>query len=598
MASGAWSAQNQAGAGSHGNKQGSGNSSTSSEAESTFNYDAMNSDLTTYLLIICASVSVTVVLWKSLEWVDKYTRKIASLGHDRQRYFAIPSPTLSWIKRHLLYAPIFRKRHNREIQLSSAINVGTLPTRFQLAFLFSYFVTNAVFCVIHIPFAGTFTEAAEDLRNRSGMLAVVNMIPLFILAGRNNPLIPLLGISFDTYNLVHRWLGRIVVLEALCHTLAHLAKDGWLEAFPSVFGTTFELWGFIATCAMVAISIQASSPLRHAFYETFKVLHISLAVLSLVALWYHLIPDDFPGGDFLFVVIAAWVLDRTLRALRLWYHNFGLSRTRTVVEAMPGNACRVTIRMARPWASNPGQHAYIYMPGVSLWQSHPFTVAWNDYSTDVNSEKLASSRQDLEAMKTSQVSFVIRARTGFTNSLYKKAVTAPGGKLEVTGWVEGPYGVQHSLDSYGTVVLFAGGVGITHQVPYIKHLVAGFSQATVATRKILLVWTVQSPEHLEWIRPWMTEILGMEKRREVLRIMLFISQPRSTKEIHSPSATVQMFPGRPNIDTLLGMEQDQQIGAMAVTVCGPGALSDEVRRAVRARQSRSQIDFIEEAFSW
>lgn len=201
-------------------------------------------------------------------------------------------------------------------------------------------------------------------------------------------------------------------------------------------------------------------------------------------------------------------------------------------------------------------------------------------------------------MQKMQISFVIRARTGYTNSLYQKVASAPAGKMSTTCFVEGPYGVRHSLDSYGSVVLFAGGVGVTHQVPYVRDLVAGYAQGTVATRRVLLVWTIQSPEHLEWIRPWMTEILAMDKRRDVLRIMLFVSQPRSSKEIHSPSSTVQMFPGRPNITTLLSIEQEQQVGAMAVSVCGPGTLSDEVRMAVRDRQSRSSIDFVEEAFSW
>lgn len=90
----------------------------------------------------------------------------------------------------------------------------------------------------------------------------------------------------------------------------------------------------------------------------------------------------------------------------------------------------------------------------------------------------------------------------------------------------------------------------------------------------------------------------MDKRRECLRIMLFVSRPRSTKEIHSPSATVQMFPGRPNIETLLDLEVEQRVGAMGVSVCGSGALSDDVRRAVRARQGAGNIDFVEEAFSW
>lgn len=147
-------------------------------------------------------------------------------------------------------------------------------------------------------------------------------------------------------------------------------------------------------------------------------------------------------------------------------------------------------------------------------------------------------------------------------------------------------------------MLFAGGVGITHAVPHVRHLVAGFANGSVATRKVVLVWIIQSPEHLEWIRPWMTQILAMDRRREILRIMLFVSRPRSTKEIHSPSSTVQMFPGRPNIDTLMGMEMEQQVGMMGVSVCGPGALSDEVRLAVRRKQFDGSIDFIEEAFSW
>jgi hypothetical protein len=154
------------------------------------------------------------------------------------------------------------------------------------------------------------------------------------------------------------------------------------------------------------------------------------------------------------------------------------------------------------------------------------------------------------------------------------------------------------MHSYGTVMLFAGGVGITHQVPHVRDLVAGYANGTVAVRKVVLVWIIKSPEHLEWIRPWMTSILAMDKRRDVLRIMLFVSRPRSTKEIHSPSTTVQMFPGRPNIETLIDLEIENQVGAMGVSVCGSGSLSDDVRCAVRNRQYAGSIDFVEEAFSW
>lgn len=269
-----------------------------------------------------------------------------------------------------------------------------------------------------------------------------------------------------------------------------------------------------------------------------------------------------------------------------------------MVEALPGNACRVTVEMARPWTFKPGQHAYIYMPSIGLFTSHPFSVAWSEEAEGLDPEKGAMNRQDILEMQKTSISFVIRARTGFTKTLYKKAEAAPDGKLVTKCYPEGPYGGMHMMHSYGTVMLFAGGIGITHQVPHVRDLVAGYANGTVAARKIVLVWIIQSPEHLEWIRPWMTAILAMDKRRDVLRIMLFVSRPRSTKEIHSPSATVQMFPGRPNIETLIDLEMESQVGAMGVTVCGGGALSDDVRSACRARQHAGNLDFIEEAFSW
>jgi hypothetical protein len=71
------------------------------------------------------------------------------------------------------------------------------------------------------------------------------------MAGRNNPLISLLGMSFDQFNLLHRWLGRIVVLEALAHTVAHLAKNtvtkGATVAWSSIFTSPFLLAGFVVS---------------------------------------------------------------------------------------------------------------------------------------------------------------------------------------------------------------------------------------------------------------------------------------------------------------------------------------------------------------
>ncbi|KAF7856199.1 uncharacterized protein EAF02_011458 [Botrytis sinoallii] len=561
-----------------------------------------NQDFHDYIFVVLAALIGGMVMWRVVMESVKYIRTMASLNNETQRYFAIPSSGFAKFKKHVLYAPVLSKRHNREIQMGRAINVGTLPTRFQLAFLLAYFGTNIAFCVVSITWDQSYATVAQQLRNRTGILAVVNMIPLFIMAARNNPLINWLNCSFDTFNLLHRWTGRIVTLQMIAHVAAWAAAkvhtSGWSAVWASIGKSSMLTYGAIATIAAIVIMIQASSPIRHAAYEIFKYLHIALVIIVIIGIYYHLKLSDLPQLKLLWGAIILWVTERVYRVLTIAYRNFGKGGSRTLVEALPGNAVRVTVDMARPWKFKPGQHAYLYMPSIGLFQSHPFSVAWSEEAEDLSDEKLAMNRQDILAMQKTSMSFVIRARTGFTEKLFKKAEASPDGKLYTKCWAEGPYGGMHMMHSYGTVMLFAGGVGITHQVPHVRDLVAGYANGTVAARKIVLVWTIQSPEHLEWIRPWMTSILAMDKRREVLRIMLFVSRPRSTKEIHSPSATVQMFPGRPNIETLLEIEMENQVGAMGVSVCGSGALSDDVRSAVRKHQYNGNIDFVEEAFSW
>jgi hypothetical protein len=95
-------------------------------------------------------------------------------------------------------------------------------------------------------------------------------------------------------------------------------------------------------------------------------------------------------------------------------------------------------------------------------------------------------------------------------------------------------------------------------------------------------------------------VLSLPKRREVLCVNLFVTRPSGqASDIVSQSRSVRMFPGRPNVRTLLRKEVAEQMGAMCVTVCGPGSLADDVRQAVREVQDEGTVvDFLEESFTW
>jgi len=231
-------------------------------------------DFYNYIFIVLASLIAALIIWRVFIETTKHIRTLACLNNDTQRYFTKPADSWASFKKHLLYAPVFSKRHNREIQLSPAVNVGTLPTRFQLMFLIGYFGTNVAFCIVSIDWNQPRVTAAKELRNRTGVLAVVNMVshtgrlaplesrsqscgkpiliheqvPLFIMAARNNPLISWLNLSFDSFNLLHRWFGRIVVLEAIAHTVAWgVSVQTWAEAQSTILSLGMETYGFMVS---------------------------------------------------------------------------------------------------------------------------------------------------------------------------------------------------------------------------------------------------------------------------------------------------------------------------------------------------------------
>jgi len=565
-----------------------------------------NIDVQNYLGRIWWCFVVAFALYQVILYFVRYVRTVSCLNNDTQRYFSIPNHWYARFKKSCLDAPLWRTRHHREFKMSSAINVGTLPSRLQSFLLVGYFATNVGFCFWKIDYS-SFSAGAGELLSRSGIMAVMNMIPLFLLAGRNNPIIKLTGISFDTMNLVHRWFGRIVVLEALAHTICWIANKvhakgwaaGWAVVQASITGSTFIMTGFIGTVAFTFLLLQSPSPVRHAAYEVFLHGHIVGAALALGAVWVHL--DKRPQQMMLYGVVAIWAAERLMRFFRLIINNVGAGGSSADVEVLPGDALRITVKMARPWSFRPGQHAYLYMPSIGLWTNHPFSIAWSDEEEDphhIDEKGLPMTTTDLALQKSkTSMSFIVRRRTGFTDKLFRKADLSASGRFSTTCYAEGPYGGE-DLSSYGTVMLWAAGIGITHQVPHVRDIVAGYANGTVATRRLTLVWIIQSPEHLEWIRTWMTSILAMPRRREILKILLFVTRPRSTKEIHSPSSSVQMFPGRPNVQSLIDQEMQEGIGAACVTTCGTGGLADELRRAVRNRELQWNVDFREESFSW
>ena len=598
---------------------------------------------------------VATFIYRWLQMGNTHLRHLMTMGRwEDQRYWMYNHSHL-WprIKQSILYAPLGHVRHNREVQLSKAISIGTLPGRFHAVLLGLYVAANIAF-MLTLGWGRTnvYSPIAE-LRGRSGILAAFNLIPTVLFALRNNPLIPILGISYETFNLLHRWCARVVIVETTVHTLCwavnSMQAGGMHQVHIELSTSTSYAWGMVATVCFGFIFLTSFSPIRHAFYETFLNIHRIIVWVAIVGVYIHLDKANLPQLPYVRLVIAFWLTEWLWRSLRICYHNVSRQRgiTKVTVEALPAEACRVTFELSRPWRWKPGCHVHAYLPAFALFSSHPFSVAWAENKpktppSEIEMEKMASvnanlTQSDRPSLRTrdstysrksmlgpptiatiaenthkekdpdialprnaacTSVSLIMRARTGMTRALYNRAAAAPSGTITTWGAIEGPYGGHDSMTSYGTVILFAGGVGITHCVGYVHHLMLQYQAGTSSTQKILLVWTVPNTEALEWVRIWMDRILRMEGRRDVLRIQLFVTKPRHRGEVISNTGSVQMFPGRCNPQTIIKKEMQERIGAMGVTVCGPGAFSDSVRAAVRDVVTEGCVEFVEEAFTY
>jgi NAD(P)H-flavin reductase len=173
-----------------------------------------------------------------------------------------------------------------------------------------------------------------------------------------------------------------------------------------------------------------------------------------------------------------------------------------------------------------------------------------------------------------------------TNSLFRKALESPSKTLQLKAFVEGPYGgSRENLKSYGTVLLIAGGVGITHQLGHLRDLVSAFGDQTCSTRKAILLWSVRAREQLEWVREWLDELGGMPRRDCELKTLLFVSRSgvgdgdAESKEVEATTEEVgsseHVEYGRMNVSALVRQEFLERVGAMNVGVGGLGRLADD-----------------------
>ncbi|WVQ93403.1 hypothetical protein IAU59_000473 [Kwoniella sp. CBS 9459] len=388
-------------------------------------------------------------------------------------------------RKHIEVPAMFGYKH------SQAAGRGWLsvPTRIQGIFIFAYVALNVIFtCVGYdVFYANMYYYGHNDIQidrylaDRTGIMSFYNLPLLWCLAGRNDVILWLTGWSYTSLNLLHRWVSRVTVAQAIIHSAAYtwLERDYLAESFKERYWVT----GVVATVLMSLMIPLSVRPFREKFYEIFLLIHIVFALASLVMLWYHVFIMDGQYDPFIWASVAVWVLDRFVRVCRVFVltrkalSRSGKNTTATISSIGDDRGLiRLSIETSLKITPKPGEYFFLYTPfSVKPWENHPFTLAsWqvNERSTTLN--------------------FLVAPLSGATKRWQKKILRQGERTTGMRLLLEGPYGSSHPVEMYDRVLFIAGGSGITSALPYLYKLRQIAAQVPEPiTREITLVWIVK-----------------------------------------------------------------------------------------------------------
>ena len=72
-----------------------------------------------------------------------------------------------------------------------------------------------IYVVINIVCAAIGVSNLTQISTRLGTLALINVMPLML--GRTNAFVDILRLNLSTYGIIHRWVGRVALIQGLVH---------------------------------------------------------------------------------------------------------------------------------------------------------------------------------------------------------------------------------------------------------------------------------------------------------------------------------------------------------------------------------------------
>ena len=186
--------------------------------------------------------------------------------------------TVAAIFREITYASL-------PMRLSNKL-YWTTPTFGRFSLVLAELVVVVVLCFYGLHPSDQW--AWEDIGYRTGFIAACQLPLIVLLAGKNNIIGFLVGVSYERLSWLHRWTARVLLLTVTIH-MGFWFADWYRYDYVAVKLTKDAITkrGFSAWVILVWIVFSSMAPIRRWNYELFVIQHIITYAGCLAAVYMH-----------------------------------------------------------------------------------------------------------------------------------------------------------------------------------------------------------------------------------------------------------------------------------------------------------------------
>lgn len=373
--------------------------------------------------------------------------------------------------------------------------------------------------------------------------------------------------------------------------------------------------GVIGIISFTIVGTTALAWIRKRNYRIFYTVHVTLAIVLLPVLYFHV----HHIRTYILETLAIYILHLLLR-------GFNERTVEGTVSLVPGTTDMLEIDIPLSLSNSDGNQKAKKM---SLLQWQPGQHIYMSAKRNLFSRPLLSKNPfTISSLPSTdgKLTLIARIMDGNTAML---AATAKEGSIPHT--IEGPYGLTtHAVEllNYNKVLFIAGGVGATFIVPLYRTLLRDLSPSAGSRRRsgVSFVWAVRDEAEANWAVPKddETEMKGMRERLQLFVTRgsstakfavgeeadaddedadarkvgtenniqdedgvelerLLPSSPNSGKDKETQDQTWDMQCGRPDLKAIVDetFAATSEAERIAVFVCGPRSMTRSVRKEVK-----------------